>query len=320
MSIHSWPQVRYNLLMTFWELLASFLAQQDQPGAPGASDHDLSHLEATLDVELPHDVREVYRQTDGLTLSWFLNLLPITRSLEFAQAMTTFEVPGPWGLVPLFDDARSNPLCVATRAPLTGFLVRIPHDDVKHLAHRDAVSLLRVLIEAPNFGDNEPPSPFVSSHRTVADAETARALIAQADTLGELSRRDGLRFAFTLLGVQGVDAIASFLDDVDDDVRESARARLKELAPHAENAVLALQHAHDEREVFARACVRLLNAAGLKATFERKSWGPDVRVEPGPFGLNLDMFWSWRTQPDFPERFTTRVRELQALQTKRSSS
>ena len=235
--------------------------------------------------------------------------------------MTTFEVPGPWGLAPpAFDDGESNPVCVATRAPLTGFLVRVAHDDVKHLAHRGVVSLLHVLVKDPRLGDDELPSPFAGPYRTVADAETATALIAQADTLGELSRRDALRFAFTLLGVQGVDVIASFLSDVDDDVRESARARLEELAPHAENAGLALQHTNAEREVFARACVRLLNAAGLLATFERKPWGPVVRVKPSAFGLNLDMFWAWRTQPDFPERLTTRVRELQALQPKRASS
>lgn len=306
--------------MTVRELLAPFLAQQEQPSAPAASDQDLSHLEATLEVQLPNDVRDLYRQTNGLTLTWFLDLLPITRSLELAQAMTTFEVPGPWGLVPLLDDGRSNPVCVATRAPLTGFLIRVPHDDVKHLAHRDVVSLLRTLVEAPDFDDDELPSPFAAQDRTVADAETATALIAQAGTIGELSRRDALRFALTLLGVQGVDVIASFLGDVDDDVRESARARLGELAPHAENAALALRHAKVEREDFARTCVRILNEAGLKATFDRKSWGPEVRVEPGPFGLNLDAFWSWRAQPDFSERLTTRVRELQALQPKRPSS
>ncbi len=312
----------YDLTMTVQELLHPFLAQQDQPNGPAASDQDLIDLEAALAVQLPNDVRELYRQADGLTLTWYLDLLPLTRSLELARAMTAYEVPGPWGLVPLFDHGASNPVCVATRAPLTRFLVRVPHDDVKHHAHLDVVSLLQELLNAPNLGDDldELPSPFATPERTAAHTETARALIAQADRLDKNSRRDALRFAFTLLGVQGVDVIASFLDDADDDVRGSARARLGELAAHTEDAAVALVHANDERDVFARECVRILNAAGMTATFERKPWGPVVRVDPGPFGLNLDAFWSGRSQPDFSERLTARVRELQVLKSKRTSS
>lgn len=313
--------MRYNLIMTVRELLQPFLVQQELPSTVGATDHDLAHLEASLQVKLPQEVRDLYLQANGMALTSYLHLLPLQDVLELAQAMTSYEVPGPWGLVPIFDDGQSNPVCVACHPPLKSCLIRVPHDDVKQIVDRNVVSCLHRLVAAPNLGDDleELPSPFAEPGREPQDAERAQALHAQADTLDELSRRDALRFAFTLLGRDGVEIMTAFLADADEEVRHSARAGLQQLAAHVPQAAVALQHANAERNRFAQECVRILKATGMTTTFERKPWGPVVHVEPGAVSLNLDVFWPDRTQPEFEERLVTRVRELQALKLKRPS-
>jgi hypothetical protein len=203
-------------------------------------------------------------------------------------------------------------------------VILVRHDDAPKLMFRSLEEFFRAAVDAvsgPMKGDDEYEMPFLDtsqlptvfdgSKRSGKDRTTGRALLALGEKEKGLSKHDqsdAFRFACDLLAPEDTAAFKTLLKVGDEYVREHVLRRMERLrVPRARRMV------RNEKEgcaAFVKKCATWLKAAGLKATVEAPHGKPTIRILPGPIGLNMEMFYSQRTRPDFKEHFVGRVKTL----------
>jgi cell wall assembly regulator SMI1 len=261
----------------------------------GAPIENLLLCERRLGANLPSDVRELYRISDGMQFSHTVEVNSLNKALEWLDALREH----PWRYYPLADGYDSDPLCVCCATALTGYVVHVYHDDAAELRFRCTENLLEALWDfahADGYDLHTLPSDFKGRERTTQDRLVGHELLKMATQLREVDRLYALRFAITLLSEEEVEDIAALLRDSDTYVREDAERRLRGMTdPRAQRAVKAFEC---DMEEFIAQCAKALWNAGLNATIERLYGRPAVRIDPGPIWPNLAFYYSRRDQPD----------------------
>jgi hypothetical protein len=293
----------------------------------GATDAEFDVFEAQTGLTLPADVRKFYQHTNGLTIDRGnrMRIHSLEEVANFVESFQQFGIPSTWGYFPFTDRNDSNPNCVCCEGPVTGYVVRVNHDDIAHIEYRSVGSFLaavRNVLESParaGRGRNGEagslrnlPQDFYpdTSDRTPEDVETAHGLLALAGSLGEgsVEQADAVRWAITLLSQNEVDEIARLLDTGDGYRREEAIAKLSPMT--APEAQAAIQRHRREMRGFVNRSVAALREAGIEVAEIQQD---RARLEPGRIWFDLPAFFHRRHSPSASADLVQRARELIAL-------
>ena len=104
-----------------------FVATHDFVAEEPASINQIVAREKDLGTKFPEELKAFYLYANGLsTLGGFFSFISLpSLSLDWFNNTPYFEE---LGLLPLLDANDSNPLCIVTRGPLSGYIAHIFHD------------------------------------------------------------------------------------------------------------------------------------------------------------------------------------------------
>lgn len=192
------------------------------------------------------------------------------------------------------------------------------HDDDAKVAFRGWDSFIDAIVKFVREGNwdlHDLPLEFDGTDRTSDDLAIARQQISLAKSLPGGERRDALRFGMWLLSDSQSDEIAVLLSDDDEYVRRDAHRRLEKMI--GSGAKKALESFQSELEHFAKRCENALVGAGVGATVHYEGDRAFLVVEPGPVWLNVDYYFSRRSNADMLERLvadaTSEIKKKAAL-------
>lgn len=280
---------------------------------PGVSAADIDSTEQRCELKLPTTTRKLFLHCNGAELASGLSFLTLAEAEQLAAAIDWREKPTPFGLFPLTENNDSDHVCVVCHSPLTGYVVHISHDGDPRVLFRSLDDFLLALVSFVSAGEwvlRDLPTPFGSPERATMDRRIGRELLTLAEDLDpeEPDQMSAYLFGVELLGEDDVAEIARLLNHDNEYVREAAERRLQRItSPAGEEAVRSYRDAFEQ---FAQRVVNELCSNGLNASIHRHYGKPSVRVDPGNVWLNVDSFYSWRTEPDGLVRIVQRVREL----------
>ncbi|VTR93786.1 unnamed protein product [Gemmata massiliana] len=294
--------------------------------ASGATASEFDTFGAQTGLTIPPQLRRLYEHCNGLVIDGQRGSLRILSLNEVADCVHNSQklgTSGVWGYFPFTDLNDSNPHCVCCAGPVSGYIVRVNHDDIARIEYRSLGSFLDTIckvLEAPTAELDDGPSLWelpqelhlTTSDRTSDDVETAQRLLAFATTLeeGSTERADAERWAITLFSENEVSEVAQFLDNGDEYQRATALAKLSRItSPQAQSAI---QQHRQEVRAFSRQVVDALKSAGLTVAEVHDDC---PRLEPGTVWLNVPMFFTDRRSPTIMIDIVKRARELIALNT-----
>jgi hypothetical protein len=304
---------------------------------PPASNADLAAAAQTSGLDLPPDLLDFYRFSNGLSVgACEFEILSIEKASGRAARMREMGFPEEWGYFPFTESGDSNSYCVCCNAPVRSRIVLVQHDNVarldfqslssffdgiEHLARRRREAAGQTIDDS---GEDEEPGPLtfwmeMAEHereyaghgpRGEDDVATGLELLQLAPTLSdsEVAQHDAFRFALALLDQRHVPAIEKLLDE-DEYVRQDVIDRLKEIG--TDQARRAIRKFERDYRSFVEHAVNALRAAGLRVTVSRET---HVRLDDGPLWLNMEMIYGWRNDPDPWGRIIRRANELLQLQ------
>lgn len=283
----------------FRAFLAEFRVKCRKP----VSEVQLAKAEKKLGVKLPSGLRKHYGACDGGRAEddrSALHLFSLTEALDYGR------VPGFlnsfWGYLPVAENNDSNPICVCCKSPLAGYVVQVNHDDAPQLKYRSLDGLFEGAVEFVRKGEfldtHELPSEFARPQRTKRDGSIARRLIDTAtkgQTLQDQERSDALRFACDLLSDADVEEMGRLLKVEDEYVREHVLSRLKRAGGAKAKKVLG--QFEGDYDAFVERCARTLQREGIQASVQAPHGKEEVRIDPWPIWLNMDVFYAERKRP-----------------------
>ncbi len=202
------------------KLLSDLLNRLGISPRPSASDEEIADAERRTGLTFTNELRDLYRFTDGVTIDDFsLKILPLKDVLAFHRMLREAGYPQIWGYLPFTDSNDSNPYCVCCRAPLTGYVALVSHDNSAKLSHRGLHAFfvaLSELLEPYSTPDDweeclnieELRDDFTESETPAHEKELSKELTTLGNTYGEpdtdsvayVERADAFRFAATLCG------------------------------------------------------------------------------------------------------------------------
>lgn len=290
------------------DILNTLLGWPDVVAGPPATPAELDDFQRQSGLSLPDVVREIYLASNGIVIrAGALEVLSLGRAFDYWEGLRNFGIPQCWGYMPLVDNFDSNPWCVCCAEPLTGYVVRIAHDESATIMFRSPTNFFAAINNLHRAGGwclDEIPHDYADSRRLPQDSETADRLMEAASKLDDVERTDAYRFAISLYSENEWQRIAALLDDRDEYAREAAANRLKAMT--ASGARQALEAYRASIVDFVDRCAARLREAGIDATVHGDS---QLRLNPGPIGLNTEMLYSRRNEPDFVEALIIRSRE-----------
>lgn len=277
--------------------MKNLLEAVNAEASPGATEVDIDAFEGQTGLVLPESLHALYIQSDGAVLSeGEMKILPLATIQEQMVGVHRWGFLELWGYFPFTDNNDSNPFCVCCNAPLTGYIVQVPHDDTAAIKFRSLGSFLAALqqfVDEDYWDLHEMPSEFEGPDRTAQDIAVGRELLKMAPKMDELEQRDALRFGMWLLSEPQVSEITPLLEHRDEYVRDDAARRLA--AMQSSEASQALDKAKNEMRQFVQQCAERLMQAGIKATVIKEI---NLRLEPGPVWLNMEGLYSRRNDAD----------------------
>jgi hypothetical protein len=292
---------------------------------PGADPATLARAERALNLRLPEDFRELYRASDGLEIpDLHFEFEPLSQIEQYAGVLTVG-----FGYFPFTNSNDSNPYAICCAEPLTGFIVRLYHDDAPVLACRglgrflDLVVELRQRVRAENAGqedkdeydnhidDLENDLAFDRPERSAEDARIGRELIRHASGLRttDVDRGVALTFAVQMFGPGHEDDLERALALGDEYVREAVLKRCRHLGTSA--AAALVRRDAEDLERFVREVVRAVEAAGIKV--QRSPGSLAWSAEVGPDLPCLDRLYGNRHVSNWLESWLEGIRDRQWL-------
>jgi len=258
----------------------------------GATDARIDAFEAATGCRLPSDVRALFCTCDGVRFGdAALRLFSLDQARERYDLLRSVGYPSYWGCVPVADGFDSDPLCVCTEPPLTGYLVHLRHDASSGPAFRSVGSFLAALAPALDAGPPEDgiewfpldrvPYDFAAPERTMEDVAIGRRLLALAAGMGVPARQTpdhderaaAFPFGLTLLSDTQVGEVAAFLTDARDPfILVCVEARLREMAPRIPAAAEALRRHGEAQAAFLERCRAVLESVGIGSKPERREF------------------------------------------------
>ena len=281
-----------------------------KPGRP-ALVSELEAAETKLGVPLPASVRKVYESGNGGKAKNDLSSLQIysiKTALQYAKVPRFFDAP--WALWPLIENDDSNPVCVCCRAPLTGYVVLMSHDDAPRILFRSLKNFFAAASEFVSTGEyldtSELAGDFAAPERTRADVAAAKRLGALARKLDGEEQIDALCFAADLFGDEDVDEIRGLLefdraeasDYVTERIGRIKGAKRQKSSGSATGQSKAVKESFDE---FVVRCGKILVTAGLRAEVVEMYGKNTIRLNPGPVWMNMQFFFESRKRADFSD-------------------
>ncbi len=286
--------------------IADLLAKLHAETAPGVTGADLDTFETATGLRLPENVRLLYKNCNGASLSKGIQrILSLEGVRGYVYGFRNFGIPQRWGYFPFTDNNDSNPFCVCCASPLIGYVVLVSHDDSAAIKFRSLESFLAAQGGATGGRDlYELPSDFAGEARTAADLTAGRELIALAPSMEDVEQGDAYRFGMWLLSGDQLGEIIAVLKAGDEYVREDALRRLTAIGTPGAQA--AIRDSRADLTRFVARCAEALRQAGVAATVEG-----DTGLNAGPrrAGVNTAMFYARRREPDIFEKLIERFRD-----------
>ena len=261
----------------------------------GAAETEITAFELQSGLPLPERLHALYALCDGAIFrSGELEILPLAGVLDYVEAMRRQGFPQCWGYFPFTENNDSNPFCVCCDSPLTGYVVQVFHGDSARVKFRSIDSFLAALqefVSEEEWDLHDLPSEFQGIDRTVQDITAGRELLRLAPELEGVEQEDAFRFGMWLLSEPQVGEIVPLLEHQNEDVRHEATRRLS--AFQSLEAQQALRKAKDSMKQFVKQSAEALALAGIEATIVDET---SLRLEAGPVWLNMDSFYSRRSE------------------------
>lgn len=285
-------------------------------GKPATS-QDLAKVEKKIGFKLADSVRSTYLQANGgkakdsdvssLVLNKLSDVMKYAGSPAFMDSC--------FGLWPLLENKDSDPVCVACKGPLAGYVVLVSHDDGAKLMFRSLDRFFQAAIasvaDGQSFESRDLPTDFDTAERTSKDLAASKKLLKLLQKTDELTEEESIdvaRFACDLLPDSDIVGIKALLKIDNTYVREHVTARLSRLKKSA--ARKAVKKSAETFDSFVINCAKVLKKAGIAATTVEMYGKPTIRLDPGPVWLNMQFFHSKRKQADFEAMLLEKVKEM----------
>lgn len=286
--------------------------------APGASTAEMDRLEQEIGLPIPPDLRSLLAIANGADVQAVdLHLFSLDEIRQHArQAPAGLDGLDAYfactGYLAFAEANDSNPFCVCSRGPLSGFVLHVRHDDDTEVAFRNLGAFFSALERLAGEGEAWIDDLLKElgddrSQRTPDDDRRALELLQAAD---RLDRAADQRLWLIILGMQllsarSVEVVERYLED-EYFVRRTARQALRAMnTDEARKALLA-----DDRAVasFAGEVLGRLRGAGLQAS-ETGGGGGGITLLPGPVYLDLNAQFHRRAEPEVVEEIVRRARQ-----------
>lgn len=297
--------------MSFDSFCDAFQLKRGKP----ATKEQLQKAEEKLGVPLAKSAKNIYEIANGGKAKHELSELEfysVKRALQYARVPRFFDAP--WILWPQFENNDSNPLCICCKAPLTGYLVLMSHDDAPRIMFRSLESFFSAASEFIAAGEYldiaELSSDFSGADRTKGDLTAANKLIVLAKKLTDANQTDALCFAADLLSDDQLDEIKALLDFDNAEAIDYITERLQRVQKvvGSKKAVKQVAKTKETFDGFVVRCGETLLAAGFSATVVQMYGKNTIRIDPGPVWLDMQFIYSARKRADFNEYFVELVR------------
>jgi hypothetical protein len=303
-----------------WEIDAQFREGFQVEWRAPAAESDLVAIEAVMNTALPAGVRGWYEAADGGVARAPGSELSL-HSLAEVKEWFEHSPLAKRGHFPFASNNDSNPFCVCCKGPLSSYVIQTPHDDEPRLMYRSTDGFFHAaaaqLASEQSFDPDDLPRDFDAPERTDSDVQAARELVGQVQA-GKLKNNGAtiaLLFAADLLrDAAEIRALSQLGDEY---VEQHVKQRLKRLGTdEALRELGTMQQVFDD---FVEACATQLRAAGFDATVYTPYESKSVIVSPYDIGLNMEMFFAKRQEPNSEQFLLERVRALIAKHTAKGS-
>lgn len=249
------------------------------------------------------ELRDLYATCNGANIRRMrFRIIPLDEVLAYKHFVTC-----ELGYFPFTDENDSNPYCVCCKGPLRGWVVHMMHDNESQIVFRSLSNFLAVISRASDLPKKRYPaqSEFGDDRRTRTPLDVASGLatlqfaekINDADFANQI-----IHFGLTLLSENELSEFMPYMEKEWMTRRVALRQLVKMSNPVA---VQAVSNFKAELAAFARRSVEALIRAGLDAEVVETE---NVRIQPGPIWLNLDVWFHERNSAGILDRVVERSR------------